>query len=51
MTESKKDSQLGIKSTADKTDEKLPTDAKNILAKLTNQEKLIKYKWLYFQTQ
>ena len=46
MTKSKKDNQLGIKSAAD---EKLSPEAKNILAKLTNQEKRIKYKWLYFK--
>ena len=46
MTESKKDNQLGIKSAAY---EKLSPDAKNILAKLTNQENRIKYKWLYFK--
>ena len=44
MIENKEDNQLGIKSTADIIDEKLSPDAKNILAKLTNQEKLIKYK-------
>ena len=49
MTEKKKDNQLGIKSAADIIDEKLSPKAKNILAKLTNQEKLIKYKWLYFK--
>ena len=49
MTEKKKDNQLGIKSAADIIDEKLSPKAKNILAMLTNQEKLIKYKWLYFK--
>ena len=36
-------------SAADTTDEKLSPEAKNMLAKLTNQEKLIEYKWLYFK--
>ena len=46
-TENKKDNQLGIKSAADIIDENLSPEAKNILAKLDNQEKLIKYKWLF----
>ena len=49
MIETKKDNQLGIKSAADIVDEKLSSEAKDILAKLTNQEKLIKYKRLYFK--
>ena len=48
-TENKKDNQLGIKSAVDIIDEKLSLEAKNIFTKLTNQEKLIKYKWLYFK--
>ena len=49
MTEDKKDNQLDIKSVADIIDQKLSPEAKKILAKLDNQEKLIKYKWLYFK--
>ena len=49
MTENKKDNQLGITSAVTVIDEKLSPEAKKILAKLTNQEKLIKYKWLYFK--
>ena len=49
MIENKKDNQLGIKSAADIIDEKLSPEAKNILAKLSNQEETIKYKWLYFK--
>ena len=49
MTENKKDNQLDIKSAADITDEKLSPGAKNILTQLTNQERLIRYKWLYFK--
>ena len=44
MTEDKKDNQLGIKSAAHMINEKLPPQAKNILGKLDNQERLIKYK-------
>ena len=49
MTENKQDNQLGIKSTADIVDEKLSPEAKYILAKFSNQEEIIKYKWLYFK--
>ena len=49
MIENKKDNQLGIKSAADVIGEKLSPKAKNMLAKLDNQEKLIKYKWRYFK--
>ena len=49
MTENKEENQLGIKSAADIIGEKLSLEAKNILAGLSNQEKLIKYKWLYFK--
>ena len=49
MTEDKKDNQLDIKLAADIIDEKLSPEAKNMLVKLTKQEKLIKYKWLYFK--
>ena len=44
MTEDKKDNQLGIKSAAHMINEKLSPQAKNILGKLDNQERLIKYK-------
>ena len=47
MIENKKDNQLGIKSAVDLIGEKLSPEAENIVAKLTNQEKLIQYKWLY----
>ena len=43
MTEDEKDNQLGINSAADIIDEKLSPEAKNILAKIDNQEKHIKY--------
>ena len=49
MIENKKDNQLGIKSAADINDEKLSPEAKNIVSKLANKEKFIKYKWLYFK--
>ena len=49
VTENKKDNELGIKSAADVIDEKLSPEAKNILAKFGNQEKLFKHKWLYFE--
>ena len=49
MTEDKKDNQSGKKSAADIIDENLSPEAKNMLAMLDNQEKLIKYKWLYFK--
>ena len=47
MTDDKKDNEIGIKSAVDTIDKKLSPEAKNILAKLDNQEKRIKYKWLY----
>ena len=50
MTEDKKHNQLGIQSTVDIIDKKLSLEAKNMLVKLTNQEKLIKYKWLCFKS-
>ena len=49
MIENKKDNQLGRKSATDIIGEKLSPKAKNILAKLDNQEKLIKHKLLYFK--
>ena len=49
MIENKRDIQLGIKSAADIIGEKLSPEAENILAKVTNQEKLIQYKCLYFK--
>ena len=49
MTEDKEDNQLDIKSAADLIDENLSLEANKILARLDNQEKLIKYKWLYFK--
>ena len=49
MIENKKDNQLGIKSAADIIGEKLSLEAKNILARLGYQERLIEYKWLYFK--
>ena len=45
----KKTNQLGIKSATDIIGEKLSPEAENILAKLINQEKLIKHKWIYFK--
>ena len=49
MIENKKDNQLGRKSATDIIGEKLSPKAKNVLAKLDNQEKLIKHKLLYFK--
>ena len=49
MIKNKKGNQLGINSAADIIAEKLYPEAKTILSKLTNQEKLIKYKWFYFK--
>ena len=40
----KEDSRLGIDSADDIIDEGLSPEAKNMLAKLSNQEKFIKYK-------
>ena len=48
-SENKKDNQLGIKSAAGILGEKLSPEAKNMLARLTGQEKLTKYKWLSFK--
>ena len=44
-----KDSQLGIKSIGYTIKEELSQEAKNMLEKLNNQEKLINYKKLYFK--
>ena len=44
-----KDNQLGIKLAADIIGEKQSRETNNILAKFTNQEKLMKYRWLYFK--
>ena len=49
MTENKKDNQLGTKLAADVIDKNMSLEAKNILAKLSNQEEIVKYKWLYFK--
>ena len=45
--EENKDSQLGIKSIGYTIKEELSQEAKNMLEKLNNQEKLINYKKLY----
>ena len=50
MPEDKKENQLVIKSAADIIDKKLSPEAKNMLVKLTNQEKRIRYKWFYFKS-
>ena len=47
--EENRDSQLGIKSIGYTIKEELSQEAKNILEKLTYQEKLINYKKLYFK--
>ena len=44
-----KDSQLGIKSTDYIVKEELSEEAKSILKKLSNQEKIINYRKLYFK--
>ena len=44
-----KDGQLDIKSIGYIVKEELPQEAKNMLEKLNNQEKLIKYKTNYFK--
>ena len=44
-----KDNQLGIKSIGYTVKEELSQEAKNMLKKLNNQEKLINYKKLYFK--
>ena len=49
MIKNKKYNQLGINSAADMIYEKLSPDAKNMLAKISNQEKLINYKKLDFR--
>ena len=49
MIKNKKDDQLGINSAADMIYEKLSPEAKNMLAKISNQEKLINYKKLDFR--
>ena len=49
MIKNKKYDQLGINSAADMIYEKLSPDAKNMLAKISNQEKLINYKKLDFR--
>ena len=51
MIGNKEDNQLGIKSAANIVpDEKLSPEAKNEFDKLSNQKKIIKYKWLYFKS-
>ena len=47
--EENKDNQLGIKSIGCTVKEELSQEAKNMLEKLNNQEKLINYKKLYFK--
>ena len=49
ITEENKDSQLGIKSVGYTVSEKLSQEAKNLLEKLNNHEKLINYKKLNFK--
>ena len=49
MIKNKKYDQLGINSAADMIYEKLSPEAKNMLAKISNQEKLINYKKLDFR--
>ena len=49
ITEENKDSQLGIKSIGYTVREKLSQEAKNLLEKLNNQEKLINYKKANFK--
>ena len=49
MIDNNKDNQLGDKLGQKLIGEKLPPEVKNILARLSNQEKLIKYKWPYFK--
>ena len=44
VTENKKDNQLGIKSSTNVLDEELSPEAKNMITKLSNQEKIINYK-------
>ena len=44
VIENKKDNQLGIKSSTNVLDEELSQEAKNMLTKLSNQEKIINYK-------
>ena len=43
MTENKKDNQLGTNSVTHMLDEKLSPEAKNVLAKVNNQEKNFNY--------
>ena len=43
MIENKKDNQLGIKSVTHILGEELSQEAKNLLVRLSNQEKIIKY--------
>ena len=49
MIENKKDSQLGIKSVTHMLGEELSQEAKNVLIRLSNQEKTIKYAKLDFR--
>ena len=49
MTKNKKDNLLGIKSVTHILDQKLSLEAKNVLAKLSNQEEIIKYAKLDFR--
>ena len=51
MIKNEKDDQLGINSAADMIYEKLSPEAKNMLAKISNQEKLINYKKLDFRRE
>ena len=45
----KKEDHLSIKIAVNITSEKLSLEEKNVIVKLVNQAKLIKYKWLYFK--
>ena len=49
MIENQKDNQLGMKSVDDIFDEELSQEAKNVLPKLSNQEKSIEYKKFSFK--
>ena len=49
MIENQKDNQLGMKSVDDIFDEELSQEAKNVLPKLSNQEKIIEYKKFSFK--
>ena len=49
MIEKKKSDQLDIKSVTHLLDEELSQEAKNVLAKLSNPQKIIEYKQFYFK--